>query len=377
MRKIIIIGAGATYGASTINPSFKPPLLKDFYTLFNYGNLDNVRIAYTELIQRTETTTDIEKFYTLLCAVEHIARVVEPEVVFPSLENRCKIINSLEVLAETDPILKEYLTSAEDISLTKIIFQYFIEKPHLMIEGNPRNLMTFIQRAIYEWCYRSIKSGYCAYHSSVFKELQQGDAVVSFNYDEICDITLYRLSLLNFNSFDGLGYTDIVLPDDVGTKNGITLLKIHGSFNWFTDPTCYGQKIVYLLSPGVSSEMFQKKLNDKKAQTPFPLILPYYLKKYTYRKYDIFRKHLKKLYSLLEEAEEVFLVGKSFMNSDNELNNLIRQSSSNKKKIINIIDPNISNKDFVAHHEKLFNSNICKKFKTLRDFHDSLSHDRV
>ena len=375
-RSVYILGAGATYGASTINPSFKPPLLTDFKNLFNYGNMDEVRIAYTDLISCTGTGDDIERFFTILFAVEHIARRVEPNIVFPSLENRAKVINNLEGLLAVDFKLREYLASSEDVSNVKNIFQYFIDNPKAVPLGNPKNLMTFIERAIYEWCRQSIKSGYCLYHASLFKSLKPKDSVVTFNYDEICDITLYRLCCLNADSFSDLGLTNILLPDDAKSAVGVNFLKMHGAFNWFIHPNYYagGGKIVYILAPGKSSEYLQQKLVEEDVHTAFPLILPYYLKEYTYNAHDIFRKHIEKLKSLLLDAEEVWLVGKSFRNSDSELNYLIQTSCEKHKKLLHVINPDINNSDFMEYHAKLFNAKISSEYATMRDFY--VRHDK-
>ena len=168
---------------------------------------------------------------------------------------------------------------------------------------------------------------------------------------------------LNRNSFEGLGFSDITFPKEPPLSEGIKLLKLHGSFNWWTDIANPYKNVYYNLDPQESS-------TKRKGDTFFRVILPFYFKDRIYCSYDIYKSHIIKFRDQLKNAEEIILVGKTFDNADKELNRLIEKWSSPKRKTIKIINLSLDD-TFIKYHCKLFNAKYEIGWKSLKEFYNS------
>ncbi len=154
----------------------------------------------------------------------------------------------------------------------------------------------------------SLSSFYCSYHEKLFKNLDPNDAVVTFNYDEICDFTLFGMNKLNENSFEGLGFDDVTFPREPSTSEGIKFLKLHGSFNWWTDVSNPFKNVYYNLESERSS-------TKRKGNTFFRVILPCYFKDRIYCSHNIYKSHILQFRNKIINAEKIVLVGKNFNNA--------------------------------------------------------------
>lgn len=340
-----------------MNDYLKPPLLKDLNKILDYKYLsinkskDGPLIAKTfkDLLKITSKEGDVEEFFTLfLQTLELIRCNYNPHHVFFTK-------------SQIDQLIK-CSTDDSDFDKIRIILKYFSDKPEIQFCA-PLNFYNFFQDSLREYIRDSLKSNYCVYHEKLFKNLDSHDTIVTFNYDEICDFTLYKMGKLNRSSFDGLGFTAITFPEELTSSEGIKLLKLHGSFNWWTDIASPYKNVYYNLDPQESSK-------KRRGDIFFRVILPFYLKDRIYCSYDIYKSHIIQFGNKLKNAEEIILVGKNFDNADKELNSLIEKWSSLKKKKIKIINLSLDNY-FIKYHCKLFNAKYEIGWNSLEEFYTS------
>lgn len=360
MNKVIILGAGATFGAHPINSYLKPPLLKDLPNILHYDFLSLNRSkdgplfnkGSNELVDLTNTRNDIEKFFTVLFLLEMLSADINPSYVFMHDDE-------IKDLLSNHQKLKKYFINDSEMEIAKIILKYYLSNKKEALMVCPRNLRTFFQSSLREYMFQSLTNCYCKYHSKAFGGLDDTDSVINFNYDEVADFTLFTLDKLGIGSFENLGFDGIVFPKKKQPVCCVKYLKMHGSFNWWTN--IESKEVFYNLISEASSE---KHLGN----TFFPIVLPFLSKKIFYQTYSILKKHLYQFENLLEESKEILLIGKTFMNSDEELSRIIKTHSiSNKKKLI-IINPKIASSEFIRFHEKLFNAEYIKGWKRLYDY---------
>ncbi len=84
----------------------------------------------------------------------------------------------------------------------------------------------------------------CPLHGRLFESLEQGDSVISFNYDLIADSSLAQSG--QWFELAGYGFLDSALlrekhfeDSDVERPCAVSLLKPHGSLNWRLEPAIY------------------------------------------------------------------------------------------------------------------------------------------
>ena len=82
----------------------------------------------------------------------------------------------------------------------------------------------------------------------------------------------------------------------------------------------------------------------------------------------MFARHMTAFQQELAAADEIFLVGKSFQNSDHELNGMIRWATYGKKcRTLHIVDPN-PDAEFEHFHCSLFNADIGHRYKCFEEY---------
>lgn len=363
MDNLIILGAGATYGASTVKENLKPPLLKDlpeileypFLTLNQSSDGKDFSKRFNDLVRLTGTRDNIELFFTIIFRLEIFARKRNKRGVFIKGENEIK-----EILKSDE--FKNAFRKKSDRKIAKEILKYYLKnKKNLLIE--PANLRNQFQYSLREYMRYSIDNYYCKYHAKLFSDLDESDSVVNFNYDELADFTLFDSGKLNFDSFRGLGFEKITLPEKIEESVGVRYLKVHGSFNWWTDldssSTYYN-----LISQSSDSE--------HKGETFFPIVLPLNLKEFFYNRYEVFKQHFSVFAKLLKRAKRVFLVGKTFNNSDREIYDIIKKNSAYKEKELILINPEVNNSEYINFHEELFNAKCIKMFRTITEYYKKI-----
>jgi hypothetical protein len=362
MKKVAILGAGATFGAASANSVVRPPLLPDLHTILDASFMGINQSAdgpilkntFNKLLELTQTRDDIERFFTLMQVIEEIRSDYSPNDLHLDLSKMKMIYGDS---AFSDPLIWPYNLSKNDIKDIKVILEYTVKDPKRQILCCPNNFFKLFVYALREYLYRSILDDFCIYHDKLFKNFGSNDTVATYNYDEISDYTLFLRGKLSVQSFDELGFGSIVFPikRPIASEN-VSLLKLHGSFNWHID--------------GIKNINY----NLGSQNAPFPVvILPFYHKDKIYQSNRVYRLHMIKYGHEIKCADEIILVGKNFRNSDEELYKFISNHAQGKKRTLKIIDPKIDDASFIEYHCRLFNAKYEEGWKSLNEFYNSPS----
>ena len=365
-KKLFIIGAGASNGAAHINEEYPPPLTphlskifeNDFISLNHTVHGQFIRKWFADLLKETGTEDDIENFFTLFFELAIICSRLPLNYRFLSKEQLHELLSKPELL---DPYF-----SKDDYEKIRKIFDYYLRNTQASILVGPGSFENFYSVGLCEYMRVAITDNNCEYHASLFQDLTPEDAVVSFNYDSICDFTLYRLGKLTRSSFDGLGFSEINILNDKNSDRGVKFLHIHGSFNWWrsADKNGMHDDVYYnLLNEGCKSTL--------KGNTPYPLILPFKLKQEIYESKPIFKRHVDAFLKIIEGSTVIYLVGKTFNNSDDELISRIQERAQKLPKKLYLINHNFKNKEFRDFHKKIFNAKIVGGWYDLKKYCES------
>ena len=202
------------------------------------------------------------------------------------------------------------------------------------------------------------------------------DAVASFNYDDIADYALHGLGKLTAMSFEHLGFSSVTLPENTPAAFGpfVNFLKVNGSVNWFNHYV--GDS---LIEPRTRIEDSDRR-SIWRTGGPLPalpagptdsgntyesFLLPLHCKDLVYRSVPIFTRHMDAFRRALSIARaRSGSVGKNFMNADRELNGLVRWATSDRERVLNVIDPNLD----IAFHLRLFNARLGSRYATLEEY---------
>jgi hypothetical protein len=200
-KATVILGAGASRGASCFNNSLLPaPLDADFFRLMQRVEHKSPLLADFMRFIRTE-------FGDGACP--------RMEELFTQLEGLEEFHNTLNITRGR--IVRRYGQQlAKFVEITATFFGHVF----LDYDGNRRT---------------------CDHHDALAKALKAGDTVISFNYDCLIDDALARNGERSWNAADGYG---LKIDGDVAPWNSsvvgpgrraatpISLLKLHGSLNW-------------------------------------------------------------------------------------------------------------------------------------------------
>lgn len=199
-RTAIILGAGATRSASCFEgKNLTAPLDADFFKICQ---------ALMHFEPKLKPLIDFvrEEFSnTLNYRMEHV---------FTSVEALDLFFRSIRV--STGPTVKKYEKILNDYSTYLALVFATLRTKHKLSELT------------------------CKYHDSLVNTLDANDTIISFNYDTIIDTSLKTIAKKKWNPRKGYGF-DITngandWTDHSGkgkvAKEGISLLKLHGSLNW-------------------------------------------------------------------------------------------------------------------------------------------------
>ena len=195
-KTLVILGAGATRGASFVRPDtpVPPPLDQDFFQVLQLsasgrspegrGLLDHVRTVYGPALN------------------------VGLETVF----------NNLDAAR----------TFHEEFNVTR---GRILQEPRRLIDALRTTLPALLGESI---------SGSCTTHEAIANRLYVGDVVISLNYDCVIDDALRRNAGFRFDPDRGGYGLDVASGADLWRRSGrgkraqgsIQLLKLHGSLNW-------------------------------------------------------------------------------------------------------------------------------------------------
>ncbi|KXL52132.1 hypothetical protein CLNEO_24810 [Anaerotignum neopropionicum] len=367
MHNLIILGAGASYGSSWAREGYRPPLLKDLFSVAadahkEYKNPDiEIVKEFESLYQSLEINNDFEIFCTALYYIEKIRRAIIPQYTFFDDVTLQNILSNHSIINGFIPDPK-YVNLAIDI-LSFATKHKRLAQEYIAYNNFQTIFMVDFRNYIYS-CHRG--NIQCEYLSKLFNSLEQNDIVVSFNYDEIADYTLLNLGKLAPASLESLGFAGINIPSHLIGKVPVKLLKVHGSFNWYSKLETVGtthEEIFYNLPvQGTEFRIFGDTLTR--------VILPIKYKEDLYKNNRLLSLHQELFYKSLQDAEIIWIVGKSFMNNDIELEERIKKSCVGRsKKTLNIIDPSVQDNGFVNHHLDLFNANKGNFWTSLHEFY--------
>jgi hypothetical protein len=204
---VVILGAGASYGSSL---KTRPPVMNNFirdgrkrvknkYYDVLWDFLDSIGYPLDVLLSGSP---NLEEIYSVL------------HVISSGLWNK----NESEYLSTVG---KEFW---------KIPPVYFLAS----------FIMEVTNRPSVEACKKS-----CCYHDAIVNELCRGDTIISFNYDLIADASVKQNK--NWSEYNGYGFPcydqEYFKEADeeslLDVRSEITLLKPHGSLNWWTIPVTH------------------------------------------------------------------------------------------------------------------------------------------
>jgi hypothetical protein len=215
----------------------------------------------------------------------------------------------------------------------------------------------------------------CSEHLKLANSLSQGDIVISFNYDILMDNALRECGKLTDSGYlvhfqkvsDGQNW---IRAED--NASAVTLLKLHGSMNWFHCTNCdatflnRSEKISpeYVSFPkncpscGESNVYFQR------------VIVPPILAK------DYSRQPMKYLWGqanrYVTRAREIAIIGYSFSPTDFATEALLRDSlpwETQRRTRFTVVNPD---KAVYKRVKKMFNSSIVEWRSSLKEYLESI-----
>lgn len=202
LHKVIILGAGATRGASIFeNKGIKPPVDNDFFSILE--KLSCKRSTLKNWLKKLRACMGIP------------LNTESMESVFTKLETLANFLPQIK--ANKGPVIKRH-TDLLDKYSTQIAY-CFNE-----IVKQLKNDNTI-----------------CSYHKAIVESLSTKDCIISFNYDCLIDIVLKSCGNKKWDASSGYGYQ---ISENVkdwhehdgkkgkNAKKSIQLLKLHGSLNW-------------------------------------------------------------------------------------------------------------------------------------------------
>ena len=209
---VVVLGAGASRGASFVEklPGALPPLDSDFFTQVQRLSSAKPRRLVTGLIEDTVGLFGSNFRLTMEGYLTHI----------------------------------EYLQN---------VFEAYRLRGRPRGSPYPRMRTRFLQALAALFDESIGREPNCKYHSALVENLTPTDTILSFNYDWVIDQTLRSGGLGKWNPRRGYGVPAYSLGQRAaGTKywacmdwkkgkpiyppSSITLLKLHGSMNWFPVP---------------------------------------------------------------------------------------------------------------------------------------------
>ena len=297
---LFVLGAGATRGASFVDPTQNPclpPLDADFYAqLQRIGNP-----KHKETIQRVIKDT-VELF--------GVNFQVTMEAVFTTLEHTARMT---ETTGENRDFKRSELNEKKDW-LKQAIAATLEES---LCDGNQR------------------EGTACEHHSQLVKAMKTKDQIISFNYDCLIDETLKRDGSGLWNPRYGYGLTlgkgrsnligeSYWAPEVAAAKaNTVGLYKLHGSLHFDVN--------------GEQVKLKHRPYTKQKGKLRFTIIPPESNKRYDQ---GVFKKLWYQAGQALHRARHIVVIGYSFPPMDSHANALFRISSKSESlKSLVIVNP--------------------------------------
>lgn len=211
------------------------------------------------------------------------------------------------------------------------------------------------------------------------RNLSKDDTIISLNYDVLLDYYL-------INDGISIDYCLDFKDNNDGSKI-ISLLKLHGSINWWYCPECGETEFIrfnHFFDKNLPSKKINIEIDDnmnefistqeiylckkcKGKKIKEILIIPPTWHKDGV-KYDIIKKIWANASKKLENAERIIFIGYSFPQSDLTFKFLLLSSLAKNKNRFNVevIDPNIQNT--AGRYLEIFKDNITFKAMKFEDY---------
>ena len=329
-KVVLIIGAGATVAeVSSRTLKNRPPLDKGFFSQCN-------KLGFSEVNQIVSYFDDVYHLNILKDENDSLEKVMT--MIYTDIWNPSKKVESEQLLLVIIRIFNKVLAkTTNDIIITPKLLLYRIFVKYLNDGINPNNI-----------------------------------TVITFNHDLQIEKVLNRIeetkrwknhgTILNFPACYRINFNKITGPKskkncfDVSKiklkhKDGIKILKLHGSLNWYSTHNSSkvgpnrrfktDRPIKLTKRKKIDPEM--KYDGGQRRQYTFPVIVPPLT-----HKSAILHNELHKIWVLAEEAlneaNKIIIYGYSFPQLDFESSNLIQKSLKGKEnnKIISIINPDVN-----------------------------------
>jgi hypothetical protein len=372
MSRMIILGAGASRACPNTRRDMPLPLLADLPQILSpdrlnpKGDWPSFGKHFHVLLRSSKN--DVEALLTMLYELdEYFFKPARHAILERGVIDR---ILASGALPEFFPNLDDCGPATQILEALRAFSQ---ETDPIRIAFGPRNFLTVFRGVLRAYVQESVQSHPCPLHLKLFEMLNPHDCVVSFNYDEIADYALHCAGKLREQSFEGLGFTTINLPGDT-THLGVSVrfLKVHGSINWYNhytsdmpNPAYEREGLRPCIQGGPEIHYYlDRQLLPDAGNTPDAFLSPFHCKDVICRSVPMFTRHMHAFRYCLADAQEIWLVGKNFKNSDRELNGVIRWATYGKERALHIIDPCID----VDFHRSLFNAKVGSRYQTLEEY---------
>jgi hypothetical protein len=404
MRKMVILGAGASKACPNTDPNLPMPLLNDLPAVLRRASPASGYHMLGQYLDRLLSAADgdIEILLTQLLRLDRSFFVPRKQYLLDA-----EFIREILASGALPEVFHDIRDQKQAAAILGLLGEIAGESPGAAITTfSPRNFFTMFQGALREYFQASFQRYPCPLHLLLFKGLERFDCVVSFNYDEIADYTLWSAGRLTRLSFEGLGFEEVILPTRptdspslqmlplalrqlvLDQTDCVKFLKIHGSFNWYCQIEETGvpaedfrYKWTYPVGPPPMLRQSSKggpqvryclgKPSDsvnRQGWTVSPVIFPFLSKESVYLENAMFARHLAAFQQELRSAGSITLVGKNFSNADYELNGLIRYATyGSADRVLDIVDPNPSI-EFESFHCSLFNARLGHSYRSLADY---------
>lgn len=202
MAKVLILGAGASHGHG-VKSEIRPPLAKGFF--------------------------DAREYLPVLNTYEPLIKYIKQNTSFDSNDD-CLDIE--DVFSQIEPLWRLHGLKDMDFDTIRKLFgePFLYISPPVLLHALIVDMIT-----VTTWW---LTKGTCPYHSFIAKNwLGEGDTVISFNYDLLMDLALLRNNVWHPSTGYGWWNPNVISSKKDEEASKITLLKLHGSVNWYRSKT--------------------------------------------------------------------------------------------------------------------------------------------
>jgi hypothetical protein len=283
---LFVLGAGATRGASFVNPADNPclpPLDPDFY-----AQLQRIASAKHQKTVREVISDTVELF--------GVNFQVTMETVFTTLEHTARMI-------ETTGENRDFKRSDLDVKKKRLMQAIAATLEESLCAGGQH------------------EGSECEHHRKLVEMMKSDDAIITFNYDCLIDETLRRHGAGKWNPRYGYGLRPGKggrnlagypqwMPETSATKGKtISLYKLHGSLHFLVE--------------GAKVTLKHRPYTKQRGNLRFTIIPPESNKRYDE---GVFKRIWNDAGQALSRAHHLVVIGYSFPITDSHSNALFRIS---------------------------------------------------